>query len=254
MKTKAISRNFYILYTLAHLKQKANVRGTWLGYLWWFIEPLILITIYCYLVGIIFGHADEDRVLMIAIGVTTWKWFNMSLRSATTSFLRYKGIVCQVKMPIAILPISAVCGETYLFMFAYGLLQIAFLFLGYQPDMLALVLTFLVSFITVASISLALAMVNVYIRDTSILIGFGLRLMFYITPIIYPPHRVPEEYSFLITYNPFAHLIGYFDDALVHIDNVNYHNMLISLLMSTIVFFVLLSLCRKLTANIVRNV
>jgi ABC-type polysaccharide/polyol phosphate export permease len=159
-KTREISRNLYILYTLAHLKQKANVRGTMLGYLWWFIEPLMLIALYSYVVGVIFGHSGPDRILMIAIGVTLWKWWSTALSAATTSFARYKGIVTQVKMPLPILPISEVFGQTYLFVFGYALLQIILIYMGYVPDLAALSLTILVSVIVISALALALAAVS----------------------------------------------------------------------------------------------
>ena len=248
------SRNTYILYTLAHLKQKANVRGTFLGYLWWFIEPMMLIALYSYVVGVIFGHSGPDRILMIAIGVTLWKWWSTSMSSATTSFRRYKGIVTQVKMPLPILPSSEVFGQTYLFLFGYVLLQIVLLLMGYVPDPVALIYTLIISQITITALSLALAMLNVFVRDTAFLVGFGLRILFYITPIIYSKDRVPEKYQILVDINPFAHLISYFNNALIFTDRVDYNVMTVALGLSSITLLMLISFCKKISPSIVRNV
>lgn len=249
-----LNRNMYILYTLAHLKQKANVRGTVLGYLWWFIEPLMLIALYSYVVGVIFGHSGPDRILMIAIGVTLWKWWSTSLSSATTSFKRYKGIVTQVKMPLPILPISEVFGQTYLFVFGYALLQSILLFMGYTPNLLALVLTFITTVILISSLSLGLAMLNVFVRDTAFLVSFGLRIFFYITPIIYSKDRVPENYQWLVTLNPFAYLVDLFNKALVYPHEVVLSNNIIILSISSILLFSLLVIAKKLRTQIIRNV
>lgn len=254
MNTKAISRNLYILYTLAHLKKKANIRGTFLGYLWWIIEPMMLIALYSYVVGMIFGHRGADQILMIAIGVTLWKWWSSSMSSATTSFRRYKGIVCQVKMPLPILPTSEVFGESYMFMFAYLILQTVLLYLGFTPDIFALVLSFLISMVAVSALSLCLAMLNVFVRDTAFLVGFGLRILFYITPIIYPSSRVPESFRFLVELNPFAHLITYYNNALIYTDNVQYETMLYALIASSLGLFILTRVCKKITPQIIRNV
>lgn len=249
-----MSRNFYILYTLAHLKQKANVRGTILGYLWWFIEPLMLIALYSYVVGVIFGHSGADQILMIAIGVTLWKWWSTSLSSATTSFKRYKGIVTQVKMPLPILPISEVVGQTYLFAFGYILLQSILLILGYVPNIPALIIALLSSVLMVSALSLAFSVLNVFIRDTAFLVGFGLRILFYVTPIIYPASRVPESYRWIIDINPFAHLVTLFNESLVHPEQVNYTHS-ISVLLSSITFLiVMLLISKKLRTSIIRNV
>lgn len=254
MNTKAISRNLYILYTLAHLKKKANIRGTFLGYLWWIIEPMMLIALYSYVVGMIFGHRGADQILMIAIGVTLWKWWSSSMSTATTSFRRYKGIVCQVKMPLPILPTSEVFGESYMFFFAYVILQTVLLYLGFTPDIFALIMAFVTSMVAVTSLSLFLAMLNVFVRDTAFLVGFGLRILFYITPIIYPSSRVPENFRFLVDLNPFAHLIDYYNNALIYTDKVQYDNMFYGLAFSSLVLAVLIRICKKLAPQIIRNV
>lgn len=254
LNTKAISRNLYILYTLAHLKKKANIRGTFLGYLWWIIEPMMLIALYSYVVGVIFGHRGTDQILMIAIGVTLWKWWSSSMSISTTSFRRYKGIVCQVKMPLPILPISEVFGESYMFCFAYLILQTVLIALGYVPDIFALVMTFVISMVAVSALSLALAMLNVFVRDTAFLVGFGLRILFYVTPIIYPASRVPQNFQFLIELNPFAHLIDFYNNALIYTDKVNYTHMLYALFFSVIALFVLTRICKRITPQLIRNV
>ena len=250
----AFSRNMYILYTLAHLKQKANVRGTILGYLWWFIEPLMLIALYSYVVGVVFGHSGPDRILMIAIGVTLWKWWSTALSTATTSFRRYKGIVTQVKMPLSILPISEVFGQTYLFAFGYVLLQSTLLYLGYTPDLLALLIAFIASVVTISALSLALAVLNVFVRDTAFLVGFGLRILFYLTPIIYSADRVPEKYQWLVKVNPLAVLIEMYNKALVYPTSISLQHNIIVLCLSFIGLFIMLQISKLLRTQVIRNV
>lgn len=251
---RTFSRNLYVLYTLAHLKQKASVRGTVLGYLWWFIEPALLIVLYSYVVGVIFGHSGPERILMIAIGVTLWKWWSTSLNTATTSFRKYKGIVTQVKMPLPILPISEVFGQTYLFVFGYILLEAALLIMGHTPDLIALLLTFCASILVISSFALALAMLNVFVRDTAFLVNFGLRILFYITPIIYPRSRVPDRYKWLVELNPFAYLIDCYDKALIYSTSVSLTDNSIILIASAAVLLGLVHICNRLTPHIIRNV
>jgi ABC-type polysaccharide/polyol phosphate export permease len=255
LRTKNIlARNLFILYTLAHLKQKANVRGTLLGYLWWFIEPLLLIILYSYVVGVIFGYSGPDRILMIAIGVTLWKWWSTSLGSAVISFRRYKGIVTEVKMPLSILPVSEVFGQTYLFLFGYLLLQGGLLIMGHSPHLLAFILTFLASVMMVSALALVLAILNVLVRDTAFLVGFSLRILFYITPILYSRDRVPDRYQWVVDMNPFAYLVAYYNKALIYPQQVRLAENLFVLLMAAIALIVFSMICQRLTPYIVRNV
>ncbi|TKF92860.1 ABC transporter permease, partial [Vibrio sp. F13] len=86
---------------------------------------------------------------------------------------------------------------------------------------LALVVTFVTTIIVISAMSLGLAMLNVFVRDTAFLVGFGLRILFYITPIIYSIERVPENYRWLVNINPLAQLIDLFNRALVYPETVN---------------------------------
>jgi ABC-type polysaccharide/polyol phosphate export permease len=239
---------------LAYLKQKANVRGTILGYLWWFIEPLMLIAIYSYVVGVIFKHSGTERILMIAVGVTLWKWWTTSLTSATTAFKKYKGIVTQVKIPLPILPASEVLGQTYLFLFGYLILQTGLLIMGYVPNVTALVYTLIITQITITTLALGLAILNVFVRDTAFLVGFGLRILFYITPILYSRNDVSGRHLVLIDFNPLAHLVEFFNNALIFTDQVNYIAMSLGLLFSSFVLFFLLMFYEKISPVIVRNI
>ncbi|SUB59434.1 ABC-2 type transporter [Phocoenobacter uteri] len=249
-----ITKNIYILCVLAHLKQKAKVRDAFLGYLWWFIEPLMLIILYSYIVVVIFGQDGENRIFMIAIGVTLWKWWRMSLSRGVSTFQRYKGIVSQIKMPLSILPISEVCGEVYLFTFAYVILQTTMIAFGHYPDIPALLLSFLISFFIINSLTILLAVLNTFIRDIEFIIGFALRIVFYLTPILYPISRVPEEYRFLVDLNPFAYMITFYNNAFIDTYLVDYQILILSLLFSLVLFYFSVVLCNKVSPKIVRNI
>lgn len=251
-KAGAFSKNLYILYTLAHLKQKANVRGTVLGYFWWFIDPFLQFLIYAYIVGVIFRHSGPERNIILAVGIILWKWWSTSLKLATTSFGKYKGIATQVKMPLAILPISEVFGQTYLFFYAYILLQSILLISGHLPNLLSFLFAFLISVTIINAFAVLLSILNVFIRDTSFLVGFSLRLLFFITPIIYSKDRVPERFRWIVTLNPFAGLIDMYNNALVYSDPFDLKYILL-LIGSAGLLYLSLVLCRILTPQIIRN-
>jgi ABC-type polysaccharide/polyol phosphate export permease len=157
-------------------------------------------------------------------------------------------------MPLPILPISEVFGQTYLFVFGYVLLEIALLAMGHTPNVLALFLTFVASILMVSAFSLALAILNVFVRDTAFLVGFGLRILFYITPIIYPRERVPDDYQWLVNLNPFAYLIDFYNKALIYPETVRLTENIFTLMIAVAVLLGLMDICKRLTPQIIRNV
>ena len=210
-----LRKQSYILFTLARLKQKAKVRGTRLGYLWWFIEPAMLIALYSYLVTVIFERAGADAIPSIAAGVTFWKWWQTSVGQATKSVSGNKGMVSQVNIRIALLPMSAVFSQTYLFIYGLLLLETGLMIYGYYPDPVLLVLALLLSFGFISLLSGVLSGINVFVRETAYLIGFIMRMLFFVSPILYDRNRVPPDFQWVVTYNPFAQLIKVVKQALL---------------------------------------
>ena len=99
-----------------------------------------------------------------------------------------------------------------------------------------------------------MAILNVFIRDTAFLVGFGLRILFYVTPIIYDEKRVPVHYRWLVGLNPLAHLVSYYNNSLLITNHVSYTRDILVVFVAGISLWVAVLLCRKITPSIVRNV
>ena len=249
-----LRRNLFILYTLARLKQKAKVRGTALGYLWWFIEPGLLILLYSFVVAQVFRVSGPDTIASIAVGVTLWKWWQTAIIQATKSLITYRGIVTQVKIRISILPLSEVASQSYLFAFALVMLMIGLASFGYYPSLPNLLVAMLAAVFTLSLISLFLSFVNAFIRDTSFIMGFVLRMMFYITPILYTRERIPENYQWLVDYNPFAYLVELFQGALVDHSRFDMGRGLTMVFVTALLSWFMVRLMDRMSNAMIKNI
>jgi len=189
-------------------------KGTYLGYLWWVLDPLLFMCIYYVVFGLILRRGGKAYVLFLFCGLLPWRWFMTSLSEATLSIRGASRMVKQIYFPKVLTPLSSVLSNTMNFFFG---LPILFLFmlmfdaeLGW--NLLLFPVVFLVQFTFTAGLALTLADLNVFFRDTSNLLKYVLQMWFYLSPVLYPIDLVPDNLQPLFRLNPFALIMtGYRD-------------------------------------------
>lgn len=197
---------------------KAQHRNTFLGYLWWLLDPLLGVAIYYFVVGVVFGRGGPEYLMNLVVGLAVWRWFQTSVSSAARSITARAGIISQVYLPKVILPASAVISE--LVNFGFGLcVAILFVISTWQVPGAALVwlpVVTLVLFLFILAIALPVAYVSVFVRDMDNLLGHLLRVWFYASPLIWTVDSLPDWSRWLVALNPMAHFLSSFRDILLY--------------------------------------
>lgn len=193
-------------------------KQTLFGPLWFFIQPIFTTITFSIVFGQLAGISTDGLPgpLFYMAGVTVWNYFSESLTKTSTVFRDNAGIFGKVYFPRLIIPLSIVVSN--LIKFGVQLLLL-FLLMGYyvvfkdntsfSPTIY--ILLFPVCIILMAAQGLGMgmiitAMTNKY-RDLSFLVGFGIQLLMYATPIIYPLSSLPEKYRWIMSLNPMAQVI-----------------------------------------------
>ena len=134
MKKDGIIKNLiknheYILY-YAKIMLKTRVVGSYLGLLWLFIDPLMFMLIYSFVVMVIFKNKIEHFNVYVLIGVTAWNMFSRTIMNSTTSIVRNKAIFEQVYFHKFVYPTIILTSFIYEFMISFILIIIMMVF-GY---------------------------------------------------------------------------------------------------------------------------
>jgi len=197
---------------------KAQYRNTFLGYLWWILDPLLMGAIYYFLRVIVLGMEGENIGAFLIIGLVAWHWINSSLKGSADSISGRSRIITQVYLPKAIFPFGV--NLTQMINFSFGLVVVAIFLAAYRIvpgiNLLWLPLIMLVQFIFLSALSLVAAYLCTFIRDIDNVLSHFLRLWFWSTPVIWEADRLPEGYHFIIDINPASALL------------ISYRNILMS--------------------------
>ena len=196
----------------------ATYKQTILGPLWFFIQPLLTTVTFV----IVFGNIAKiptdgvPQVLFYLSGLTLWNYFADCLNKTATVFRDNAGIFGKVYFPRLIIPLSIIVSNLVRFAIQFvlfGAIWAWFLYKGnIQPNVFIFLIPLLVVLMAIMSLGLGLiitALTTKY-RDLVFLLTFGVQLLMYATPIIYPMSALPTKYASIIKANPLSAIVETF--------------------------------------------
>lgn len=197
-------------------------KQTILGPIWFFIQPIFTTVIYTFVFGNLAGISTDEvpPVLFYMAGITCWNYFADSLNKTATTFTTNQQIFGKVYFPRLVVPLSIITSNLmkfgiqlvlFLALFAYFLLTGA----PVQPNEAILLLPYLIIMMALLGLGLGLIITSLTTkyRDLTFLLQFGVQLLMYGTPVIYPLSTVPEKYQWLVQINPMTTVIETFKYA-----------------------------------------
>jgi lipopolysaccharide transport system permease protein len=152
--------------------------------------------------------------LFYMVGITTWTYFSGSLLKTSSVFADNAAIFGKVYFPRLIMPLSIVISNLIKFAVQLGLVLVLmgyYLIKGVPFAPSAYILLFPVIILLMAAQGLGLGLIisamTIKYRDLAFLVGFGIQLLMYATPVIFPLSSIPESYRWAISVNPMTQII-----------------------------------------------
>jgi len=223
------SRELLLALTLRELQTK--YRGSFLGWSWSLLNPLVTLAIYGFVFGIIFGAQapiGENSNLtgfawFLLCAIIPWNFFAVVNSVGLTSVTDNSALVRRVAFPREILVFSNVVFALVQFGIELALLSTILLVIAGAPILPYVPLAALLGValaIFSSGIALALACIAVYFRDVKYLWTNAIQIWFFLTPVVYPPSlaesKLPIWAQTVLQINPMVHFVGAFRDLLYH--------------------------------------
>lgn len=233
-----------VIKTLTSAELKGRYRNTFAGLLWVMINPLILFSVH----ALIFKHilkinVDKYYVFLLS-GLIPWIFMSSMLLQTVNIFITKR----ESLLSFQIHPISLIMAKS-IDNFINFIIPFTFLFFVLRAEndfqwigILYVPLLMLIMFIGTVTTTIILAVLQVFFRDIEYILQFVINVMFFLTPIFYPRHLIPEKYQIFVDLNPFYAYIRGFKAALWDFSfeeiNLAIANSLLFLLVTTILSIV----------------
>ena len=204
--------NTYREFLKSNVKKdiRGKYKGSFLGVLWSFINPLLSVLVYAIVFPYIMRVKVDNYLIYLITGIIPWTFFTSSINMGMISILTNANMIKKVYFPRIILPISSVtsCLVNFFISCIIILLFCIGSGLGISIYLLWLPLIGIIQYIMLLGFTFILSSVEMYMRDIEYIVNFILSMFFYVTPILYTPDIFPDSLAWVLKLNPMAYLVN----------------------------------------------
>lgn len=206
--------------SLTHASAKREVlgryRGSALGLLWSFFNPLFMLAVYTFVFSEVFkarwsagSESKTEFALVLFAGLIVFNLFAECINRAPGLILSNPNYVKKVVFPLEILPFVGLLSAAYHMLISLIVWIVAYAILSGLPHATVLLLPLIVLpfALFIMGLSWALASLGVFLRDVSQVIGVVVTTLMFLSPIFYPASALPETYRHILYLNPLTPVI-----------------------------------------------
>jgi lipopolysaccharide transport system permease protein/teichoic acid transport system permease protein len=225
-RTKNFIKDIYdkrsILFELAKRDYQRQYMGSYLGFIWVYLQPLLFITV-LYIV-FTFGFrtgTSSDGVPFIThliSGMIAWFYIADNLNSGVQVIKNHSFLLKKVDFRLSLLPLVKLLSSLPPHLFFIFVAIIIASLNGIYPSLylLQIIYYFFAMFALLLGIIWLTSSTNLFISDVSKLIGIIVTFGFWLTPVFWDMSRIPEKYQWIVQLNPATYIVEGYRDSIIH--------------------------------------
>lgn len=212
-----ISNRLYLLRELVKRDLASRFAGSTLGRAWAIIQPLCLILVFWFvfstMIPMRFGGGGASYIHFLVAGLIPWlaiaEGLNRSATSITDNGAMVRRMAFRTELLVVVPNAAAILLELVALAvaFAFALVNV-----GLSKLLWVLPLALALQFGLMLGIGWIVAVLQVFFRDVAQILGFALTILFYLSPILYPPSA---RFAVIFEWNPLTPLVGLFRSAML---------------------------------------
>lgn len=228
-----------MLINMVRRELRGKYKGSILGFLWTFINPLLQLVVYTIVFSNIMRMGVSNYEIFLFVALIPWMFFSTSVLSGAGSIIYNQSLVTKIYFPREILPLSVVTSNFINMIYCSVIVLAVVLFyhmnLNLEVWFMLPVIAF-IEYILVIGIVLIVSALTVYFRDLEHILGIIIMAWQFLTPVMYPESFVPSQYQAILYLNPMTPIIISFRDVLYYGKMPVVENLVYAFLWSLIIF------------------
>jgi len=223
---------------------RARYIGSFIGFFWSVIHPIVLLVSYTFVFSVIFKHrplADAGTTsfsIFLFCGILPWLFFQDTLLRSCTSIIDHSNLITKTLFPSEVLPLTISLAGLVNHLVGLVILFVILLFTLEKISIFILLIPvyFLVLMLFTLGVAWFVSSLNVFVRDISQVLSVILTFWFWFTPIIYSPELFPRNMLFIVRWNPMAHIVNGYRDCLLRMSMPDLKALSILAILSLLIF------------------
>jgi len=243
---RSVYRNSYMIRSMVIRDMRSRYVGSFLGIFWSVIHPLTQLLIYYFIFSVILKirlgpeYGGTNFAIWLVAGLVLWTFFADVVTRAPAAVLEQSSLITKMVFPSEILPFTHLVAAMVNHLIAV-VIFICFLLISGSDvtlNIFLIVPVLLVTGIFALGISWMLSALNVFLRDIGQIIGVFVNIWFFLTPIMYPLHLIPDKLQKVYVLNPMLHAVEAYRAALLGKTNFDFEGLAYLLIVSFVTFAV----------------
>ena len=194
---------------------RTRYKGSFLGFLWTFVNPLMQLIIYSVIFPLILRVQEESYAMFLFVALIPWNYFTTCLQGSCGLIIANSSLVTKVYFPREVLPLSYALSGLLNMIFSYMIVfpMLAIFHISFSWNLLWLPVLMLTQTLLCIGLSLLMCSVNVYFRDLEYFTGVVLMGLYFLTPIMYSLDSMPQSFQLLLRINPMTSFVELYRDV-----------------------------------------
>ncbi len=198
---------------------RGRYKGSVLGFLWTFLNPLLQLGVYTLVFSVIMRNGISDYYMFLFVALVPWMFFSTVLTGGAACILNQKNMVQKIYFPRQVLPIAFVTSQFINMLFSFLIIFFVLFISGKGFNFIALYyLPFImaVEYTLALGITMMMSAITVYLRDMEYILGIVAMAWQFLSPVIYSIEQVPEELRGIFMANPMTSILTAYRDVLYY--------------------------------------
>lgn len=218
-----------MIVSLVKRDLKGRYKGSALGFLWTFLNPLFQLIVYTMVFSTIMRAGIKDYYLFLFVALIPWIFFSTSLAGGASCIMAQQDMVKKIYFPREVLPISYVTSQFINMLLSFIVIFIVLIAARYplKPTaLLCLPIVMIVEYVLALGLTMIMCALTVYLRDLEYVLGILTMAWQFLTPVMYSYDMVPEKVRWVFSLNPMSYVIIAYRDILYYAKVPELENLL----------------------------
>lgn len=204
-----------MVYSLIKRDLRGRYKGSALGFLWTFLNPLFQLVVYTFVFSVIMRSGYERYYMFLFVALIPWIFFSTSVAGGASCIWAQKDMVNKIYFPREVLPIAHVTCQLVNMLLSFIVVLSVIIVTGHGINPIALLylpIIISVEYLLALGLTMLVSAVTVFLRDIEYIVGILMMAWQFLSPVMYGIDMVPEKVQVIFSFNPMTPILTAYRD------------------------------------------
>ena len=230
-----------MIYSLIKRDLRGRYKGSVLGFLWTFLNPLFQLIVYTIVFSVIMRMPYDDYYLYLFVALIPWIFFSTSVVGGAGCIWAQKDMVNKIYFPREVLPISFVVCQLINMLLSFIVIFAVLIVTGHGIRLAAIAylpIVVMVEFVFALGITMLVSSVTVFLRDIEYILNIIIMAWQFLSPVMYGVDMVPEEIRPIFSLNPMTSILVVYRDIFYYKQIPDIRTLLLATVLGVVILII----------------